>query len=211
MTKIYVLIPVLLAITINASAFAQTKSVLLLPASPGETKPLRIGDRMPDVTVADADGTPVSLQSLHQDGPVVLVFFRGSWCPFCIKHTQDLIRAYPAIQQAGAKLIGISPDSQTNSAANVSSNSIAFPILADHKIEVASEFGLAYQVDDDTARKYSRLGIDLQQASGESHQALPVPAVYIVNQAGEIVFAHSHPNYRQRLNPILILRELKKL
>lgn len=183
----------------------------IVATTPDSTKPLQVGSSIPDVAVNDATGSTVSLKSLHQDRPVVLVFFRGGWCPICTKHTQELIKIYPQIKELGADLVGISPDSPKSSTDNATKNSIAFPILSDADVTAARAFGLAFTVDDQTIAKYKGFGIDLEKASGRDHHALPIPAVYIVDKAGKVVFAHSNPDYRQRLDTKTIIAEVAKL
>ncbi|MFO0902308.1 MAG: peroxiredoxin-like family protein [Pirellulales bacterium] len=175
------------------------------------TKPVAAGSALPDVAVKSVDGADVRLSSLHQKGPVVLVFFRGGWCPICTKHTAELIKVLPQIKSAGATLVGVSPDDPAHSQANASKNSIPFPLFSDSDVAAAKAFGLAFHVDDETVKKYKGFGIDLDKASGRDHHVLPVPAVYIVDRSGKIVFAHSNPDYRQRLDAAQIVAELKKL
>lgn len=175
------------------------------------TKPLEAGQPAPEVALQQTDGEAVELASLYEQQPVVLVFFRGGWCPICTRHTQALIKSYPRIQELGAELVGISPDSPATSKENVIGNSIPFPILSDAKLEAARRFGLAFSVDQQTLKRYKGFGIDLKEASGQDHQSLPVPAVYIVDKSGEIVFAHSNPDYRQRLDVEKIVAEVRGL
>lgn len=176
-----------------------------------ETKPLQAGAAIPEVTLKNAEGKDVKLTSLHRNGPVVLVFFRGGWCPICSRHTGELIKAHPQIIEMGAELVGISPDNSESSKDNVTKNSIPFPILSDADVAAAKAFGLAFRVDDETLKKYQGFGIDLEKASGQRHHALPVPAVFIVDRTGKISFAHSDPDYRRRLDTKRIMSELKKL
>ena len=147
----------------------------------------------------------------HRDGPLVLVFFRGGWCPICTKHTGALIKVHPQVKELGAQLVGVSPDNKESSKDNVTKNAIPFPILSDADVAAAKAFGLAFRVDDETVKKYQGFGIDLEKASGQKHHALPVPAVFIVDKSGKIAFAHSDPDYRQRLDVERIVSELKKL
>lgn len=173
------------------------------------TQPLQPGQSIPDVSVKSADGESVTLKSLHHAKPVVLVFFRGGWCPICTRHTQQLIKIYPEVKELGAELVGISPDSPHSSSENVAKNNISFSVLSDANVRAAKAFGLAFQVDPTTVDRYQGFGIDLEKASGHAHHALPIPAVYIVDQSGKIVFAHSDPNYRERLETKAILSELR--
>lgn len=164
------------------------------------TKPLEKGQKVPEVKLRELGGGDVTLESLYTQKPLVIVFFRGGWCPICTRHTQQLIRVYPQLKEAGYEMIGISPDSVESSNANVNKSSIPFPIYSDSNVQAASRFGLAFTVDDGTVNKYKGFGIDLEKASGQSHHALPIPAIYIVNKQGVVTFAHSNPDYRQRLD-----------
>lgn len=173
--------------------------------------PLEAGASIPKVAVHDSAGERVSLQSLAKDGPTVIVFFRGSWCPICTRHFQDLIKIHPEVVKLGAKMIAISPDTVENSLANTKKLKTPFSLYSDSDVAAASAFGLAFRVDDATITKYKGFGIDLEKASGHDHHALPVPAVYIVDEAGKILYAHSNPDYTKRLDGATILEELKKV
>lgn len=175
-----------------------------------DVRPLKTGDQAPDVSVTTAAGESEKLGKFYADGPAVLVFYRGSWCPICTQHFQELMKAHPEFAKAGAKIVAISPDSVQNTRSNAEKLKVPFPLVSDSDLTATKAFGLAFQVDRGTIAKYKEYGIDLKKASGRDHQALPVPAVYIVNKAGNIIFAHSDPDYSKRLNVETILAELKK-
>lgn len=172
------------------------------------TRPVGKGSPMPDATVRDSEGNETTLKNLTDGKTTVLVFFRGGWCPICTRHTGQLIHAYPKILERNAQILAISPDSPESTASNQAKNSVPFPVFSDSDLTAAKAFGLAFQVDDATVEKYQVYGIDLVAAAGRTHHSLPIPAVYIVDASGQIVFAHSDPNYRERLNPGLILKNL---
>ena len=197
-----------LLLVLQSSIIAQSGSIA---KSPTETKPLKVGDQVPKLNVLNPKGEEVDLASLHEKQPVVLVFFRGGWCPICSRHTQQLMNAYPDIKELGADLVGISPDSPASSQANVDKDTIPFPILSDADVAAAKAFGLAFTVDDPTIERYKGYGIDLEKASGRDHHALPIPAVFVINTDGKIVFAHSDADYRNRLDVKTIIKELEKL
>src|SRR6056297_57865 len=102
-------------------------------------------------------------------------------------------------------MVAISPESTIS---NRSKNSIPFPVYSDSDLNAAKAFGLAFKVDDATAKKYKVFGIDLESASGRDNQSLPIPAVLIVDASGKIVFAHSDPDYKKRLDPAAIIENL---
>jgi peroxiredoxin len=182
----------------------------LLPLEAASVKPLEKGAKAPDVNLTDVDGKTVPLSALTKEKPLVIVFFRGSWCPICTKHTQQLIKIYPELKAKGYEMIGISPDSAANSKANAEKGSIPFPIYSDAELNVSRGFGLAFQVDDATLTKYKGFGIDLEKASGKSHHGLPIPAIYVVSKEGTVTFAHSDPDYRKRLDAKDLLEAIGK-
>ena len=107
-------------------------------------------------------------------------------------------------------MVAISPDSVENTKGNTDKLKIPFPLLSDSDLVATKAFGLAFTVDDATITKYKGFGIDLEKAAGRDHHALPVPAVYIVDKAGNVTFAHSNHDYTKRLDVEAILVELKK-
>jgi peroxiredoxin len=201
---------ILLLIAGNAFAQVAVAEDRIVALDAKEVKPLKVGDALPAAVLKDANGKDVKLSDLHVDGPLVIVFFRGSWCPFCTRHIHDLIKVYPEITKLGAKLVAISPDNVEHSQANVAKNAIPFSVLSDSDVTLAKALGLAFQVDDATITKYKGYGIDLNKASGQDHHVLPVPAVFIADKSGKLIFAHSDPDYRQRLEVKTILEELQK-
>jgi peroxiredoxin len=196
-----------LVATCIASVGAEDRPVA---ANAKEIVPLKVGDVIPEVSVQDADGKSIPLSSYHAEGPLVIVFFRGSWCPICTRHFQGLIKAAPEIKKLGAKMVAISPDSVENTKSNTDKLKIPFPLLSDSNLIATKAFGLAFTVDDATVTKYKGFGIDLAKASGRDHHALPVPAVYIIDKSGKVTFAHNNPDYTKRLDVETILAELKK-
>jgi len=174
-------------------------------------KPLKAGETAPPVSLRDGTGKVVPLSQFYRKKPLVVVFFRGGWCPICTRHTQELSKAYSKLKEQGVELIGISPDSTENSKKNVDDNLIPFPILSDSKVAATQAFGLAFKVDDTTVKRYKELGLDLELASGQQHHALPVPAVFIVNTDGKIVYAHSNPDYGKRLSIKNIFKAIEAL
>ena len=129
-----------------------------------KVEPLKVGNSIPALTLKNSQDEKVSLSSLHADGPVVIMFFRSSWCPFCTRHTQELIKAMPKIKELGAQLVAISPDNVESSIGNVEKNAIPFPVLSDSNVAAARAFGLAFKVDDTT--------IALQRIRHRSQQSL---------------------------------------
>ena len=76
------------------------------------------------------------------------------------------------------------------------------------RTNAARAFGIAFQLDAETVDLYRRAGIDLEEASGETHHGLPVPSVFVVDADGVIRFTHSNPDYKVRLAPEKLLAAL---
>lgn len=181
-----------------------------IASEPTATKPLEKGQKAPEVTFKGLDGKNVSLASLHKEKPLVIIFFRGGWCPICTKHTQQLIKVYPELKEKGFEMIGVSPDSVESTKANIDKNSVPFLLYSDSELSATSGFGLAFKVDDATFTKYKGFGLDLEKASGQTHHALPIPAIYVVSKEGVVTFAHSNPDYRKRLDTNELMNEIRK-
>jgi len=173
-------------------------------------KPLNVGDMVPDISLMTVQGKIVSLIGTVKEKPTVLVFMRGGWCMFCNRQMQDLVKVHSQLQAMGYQLIGISADSAQNAAAAAKKNKAPFTVLGDPKVEAIRAFGLAFQMDEKTLKRYASFGLSLDKASGRGHHVLPVPAVYITGTDGKIRYRHYDPNYRKRLASAELIAEARK-
>lgn len=101
----------------------------------------------------------------------------------------------------GYRILAISPDRPEKMNEIVEKHDLTYTLLSDHTMEASRAFGIAYRVDDATLLKYKMFGVNLEDASGETHHLLPVPAVFIVGTDGIIKFGYANPNYKVRLPP----------
>lgn len=161
---------------------------------------LDAGVAAPVAPLRTVDGAEFDLAATYADGPVVLVFYRGGWCPYCTKHLRELGAMEASLRERGFTILAVSPDRPEKLQATRDEHAVGFTLLSDQDLALARAFGLAFRVDDETVRRYEGFGIDLQAASGRDHQSLPVPAVYLIDRDGIIRFAHSDPDYRARLD-----------
>ena len=168
-----------------------------------------VGDRAPDFTLDDQDGTPVALADLLSRGPVVLTFYRGVWCPYCNAELNALQDALPAIEAAGASLLAISPQTAVNSRRAQRENGLGFPVLADAGNAVAAAFGLAFDLPTDLRGVYDSFGINLPTFNGEDAWALPIPARYVIAPDGTVLWAAVDPDYTTRPDPAEMLPALE--
>jgi len=169
------------------------------------------GDQAPDARVHTAQGEPVQLRSVLERGPSVVIFYRGGWCPYCTKHLAALAGVEEKLKERGFQILALSPDRPEKIRDAQKDAVFQYELLSDSSMEAAKAFGLAFTLDEDTLAQLDSYGIDIEDASGETHHMLPVPAVFIVDQDGTIRFAHADPNYKQRLDPDQIIREAHKI
>jgi peroxiredoxin len=157
---------------------------------------LKVGDAAPDFTLPDAFGHEVSLKSLLAEGPLVISFYRGEWCPYCNLELRELQAALPKIQALGAKLVAISPEKSDGGIIATEKNQLTYPILSDFKNKLARQFGIVFQVGDGVKELgKSRFNNDLELRNGEGSYQLPVPATYVIDASGIIRFSHVDADY----------------
>lgn len=174
-----------------------------------ERNALGVGAVAPDFLLPDASGSMVQLSTLLAEGPVVLAFYRGAWCPYCNLQLRAYQRALPQIQARHATLVAISPQLPDGSLTTTEQNDLAFPVLSDVGNKVAQQYGLVFQLDDDVRERYLAMKIDLEQSNGDTSWQLPMPGTFVIGRDGIIHLAFVHPDYTQRLEPAAILAALE--
>lgn len=182
-----------------------------LIASGASGRALKVGDKAPTFTLQDPDRNDVSSAGLLAEGPLVVSFYRGVWCPYCNMDLQALQTALPKFQRLGAKLVAISPQTPVNSRKSVRQNSLTFPILSDPHNDVASAFGLRFALPDYLVELYKSLKNDLPIFNGDPSWTLPMPARFVIAPNGTIAYAEVNPDYTQRPEPDEMLPALETL
>jgi peroxiredoxin len=176
------------------------------PEDASKVDPLGVDEKAPTALLLGPDGRRVDLAAKYAQKPTVLIFYRGGWCPYCNTHLGQIATAEPELLRMGYQVLAISPDRPEELAKTLDKQELTYELLSDSDVALARAFGLVFHVDDPTVEKYRGFGIDLEQASGRDHHMLPVPAVYIVDTAGVIRFAHWNPDYKTRLAPEDLLK-----
>jgi peroxiredoxin len=164
--------------------------------------PLKAGDLMPAFALQDLDGNRVSSSELIARGPLVVSFYRGTWCPFCNEELKALNDSYEHFRRLGASLVVITPQSAGSASAYRTEHEIAFPMLVDPNAGVAERFGLAYSFPaylNDLYRNVFRN--DLARINAAGTWRLPIPARYVIDRNGTIVDAEVNADYRYRPDP----------
>jgi peroxiredoxin len=171
----------------------------------------KAGDKAPEFTLNDPDGHAVSSATVLAKGPLVVSFYRGTWCPYCNLELQALQAALPVIEARGASLIAISPQTPPNSRKSQRENKLTFPILSDEKSRIAAAFGLRFSLPDYLVELYKGFKNDLPAFNDDPAWVLPMPARYIIGANGIIAYAEVNPDYTQRPDPSELLPVLDKL
>jgi peroxiredoxin len=182
-----------------------------LVASGQAQRALKAGEPAPDFVLEDADGKPVSSRALLKQGPLVVSFYRGIWCPYCNADLQALESVVPEIRKRGASLVAVSPQTTANSRRSQRDNKLSFPILSDRDSKIAAAFGIRFTLPDTLIAVYKRFTIDLPAINSDPAWVLPMPARIVIGIDGVIAYAEINPDYTHRPEPEELLPVLERL
>jgi peroxiredoxin len=166
---------------------------------------LPVGAKAPDFKLQDQNGKLVSSPDLLAMGSLVLCFIRGRWCPFCVGQMEAMNLILPQIEQAGAAFIAISPQTVKQSFFMHDQHKLRFPLLSDSGNQVARQFGLTYRVPAQQEAVYRRAFVNLPFTNGDDSWELPIPATFVVDHDGTILYARANEDYTERPEPAEIL------
>ncbi len=169
---------------------------------------LPVGAKIPEFQLQDHDGKSVSSSDLIAKGRLVLCFIRGRWCPFCVGQMEAMNLVAPDIDQAGGTLAAVSPQTVKQSFFMRDQHKLRFPLLSDAGNSVARQFGLTYRVRDEQKAVYQRAFVNLPFVNGEGSWELPIPATYIIDRDGTVLYASANEDYTERPEPEDIVRVL---
>lgn len=203
------LLGILFALVLIGSVSAQDNAIVT--DADAVKSALKVGDKMPDFSLKDSMGKNVSSSELLKDGNLVLVFYRGSWCPFCNTYLRSLQKRLTDINAAGGKLVAISVEDPDASMAVAKKNEVQFTVLSDPDLALARKFGIVYQLPADTAAMYKSRGLDLTEHNKMDKPELPLAVTYVVKKDGEITYAFLETDYKKRAEPDVIIENLKKI
>ncbi|MBZ0072428.1 MAG: peroxiredoxin-like family protein [Thiohalobacteraceae bacterium] len=172
---------------------------------------LRVGMRPLDFTLPNQHGQAVNLHATLAEGPVVISFFRGLWCPYCSLELGALQRALPEIRAAGATLLAISPQTPAQSTTTAAQLALQFDVLSDAHNRVAASFGLVFSLPEMLRPIYRNFGIDIPACNGDDSYELPMAATYVLDRDGLIRLAFADTDYTKRLDPAQIIACLQTL
>ena len=171
-------------------------------------EPLFIGDRAPNILALDQFEKRVSLKERLENGPVVIVFYRGQWCPHCNRHMSQIQDSLQMILDAGASVIAITPEMGEKIEKTTEKSDANFSIIYDENHRIMDKYRITFKL---SGWKRFIYGININKASGNKDSALPVPATYIIAQDGTVFSSHFNEDYSERMTVKDMLTALQDL
>lgn len=206
MTLVRLTLALSLAVILPAGLHAASPAIA---DSAEAARPLTVGSPAPDVALAAADGKNVSLGATFAEKPTILVFYRGSWCPFCNRQLAALGELEPQLLELGYQILAVSPDTAAGLQAMAGKNHLTYRLLSDHDMKASATYGVAFHLSAAVEQAYRKYGVELTPIPGGEGFWLPVPTVFIVGRDGMIKFVYSNPDYKIRLDGDVLLAEAK--
>src|SRR5260370_29702117 len=162
---------------------------------------IKEGARAPDFALPDPRGSAMRLSHLLEQGPVVMTFYRGAWCPYCHLALRAYQQAMPQLQAGGVTLVAISPQTPDHSRALAEKLELTFSLLSDMGNQVARQFGLVFTIDEAVRAAHKQVCADLPRFNGTDSWELPMAGTFLVNQSGTVCLAFVHADFTRRLDP----------
>lgn len=170
---------------------------------------LFLNSKAPDFRAKDQHGNEIRLRDLWKKGRVVLVFYRGEWCPYCNKHLQRLEDSLQLIKDKGATVVAITPEQPESIAKTIEKTKAEYTIIHDLDLKIMKAYEVEFEVPENTLKRYRNGGIKLDEVNGKNGNYLPVPATYIIDKEGNITYRFFNTDYKKRPSVKEILDNLK--
>ena len=201
-----------IAISIMVSGFAQKINYASYGIETnGSNVPhgLKVGDRAPDFTGYDQKGKQVELKKLLEQGPMILFFYRGKWCPVCSRYLNNYQDSLKVLTDQGFNVVAITPESIENVAQTVKLHNLTFTVIYDCQEKIMKDYEVMFNVTKAYQDKIqSSFSIDIANNNGRDSARLPVPATYIINKEGIIVAVQFDPDFKNRATVKWMLKNL---
>lgn len=170
---------------------------------------LFINSKAPDFTATDQNGEKIRLKDLLKKGKVVLLFYRGNWCPHCNRYLSRLEDSLSLIQEKGATVIAVTPELPEGISKTVEKTKAEFHVLHDEGLKIMKKYEVEYELPGNTVTRYRNSGIKLEEINGAKNgNYLPIPATYIIDKEGTITYRHFQTDYKKRPSVKEILEHL---
>lgn len=171
----------------------------------------KVGTQLPNFELPDATGKIIRSQDLLSKGPLVVTFYRGSWCPYCNIQLRAYEKVIGEFNKRGASLVAITPATPDDTLTTKQKHQIEFPVLSDNHNTYARQLGIVFHVPDALRQVYQGFGIDLAKNQGNDAWDLPLPATFVVDRSGKILWSFVDVDYKKRAEPKDILAALDAL
>lgn len=153
----------------------------------------------------------VTLSTLLENGPVIVTFFRGSWCPYCRGELSDIQDNLSKFEALGANVIAISPEVSEKGSKMAEELELGFYVGHDENNELARSLGLTFKLDAKTIKKYREYKINVPDANGTRKWELPIPATYVIDQDFVVRYVFDDENYSKRADYKKIVKVIKDM
>ena len=160
---------------------------------------IKTEEKAPDVTLVDSEEKSVKLSELYKEQPLVVIFYRGNWCPACNQHLSEFSKNVSQIEEKGAKVIAITPETYENVSKTRKNTGLSIPVYSDTDGEIMDAFDVDFEVTQEYENKIQeKLDAFIKETNDDEKAVLPVPATYVINKEGTIVYSHFDPDYHKR-------------
>jgi peroxiredoxin len=166
---------------------------------------IQVGDRLPEFRLSDAVGTEKASTELLSHGPLVLVFYRGEWCPFCNIALHEMQTHIDEFKAKGVTLVAISPELPNQSLTTMEKHNLKFPVLSDTGNKYAKQLGIVFSQPDTLRPVFAKLGHDLLKRNGDDSFEVPLPATILVDERSIVRNTYIDPDYTKRVEPSTVL------
>lgn len=201
---------ILIFFLISISCFAQKNTDFgIAKVSSLSPKPLDVGTNAPNFIGTDQYGNTVQLADLTNDGHVLILFYRGYWCGYCQKNLVEFQESFSSLSSAGVQVIAVAPETEKNIEKTVTKGNIEFSVISDTDNSIMKSYGVAFTVTKKYQEKVTAFtNYTLNDINNQSEAILPIPAAYLIDTNGKIVFVHFDPDYSKRVTVDDILNNL---
>ncbi|MBK8952947.1 MAG: AhpC/TSA family protein [Chitinophagaceae bacterium] len=169
---------------------------------------LFIASKAPDFKAKDQNGDEIRLKDLLKKGKVIIVFYRGQWCPYCNRFLSVLQDSLQFIKDKGASLVAVSPEKLESVAGTVEKTKAEFPVLYDEGLKILKAYDVEYEVPENTLTRYRNSGIDVEKNNGPNGKYLPITAVFIIGDEQTVIYRFFEKDYKKRPAVIDLLKQL---
>jgi len=172
---------------------------------------IQIGEKAPSFSLTNAQGEMTTLANTLKKGPVVLVFYRGAWCPYCNMQLRSLKQNLPEFKKYNAQLITITPQTPDKSAEQFEKEGFPFEVLTDTDYQVMKDYKLYFEPPQNLVALYKKHGLDLEAFNGKDRTALPVPGTFVIDTQGVVRAMKAQTDYKIRMDSVDIIKALSEL